>query len=52
MENKKENEKTYLDLEYEFDGCGDYDKPIEYSEQYEEFMKKLFKSFGKEFSTK
>lgn len=25
--------KDYLDLEYEWDGCGDYDEPIVYSEQ-------------------
>lgn len=37
-------EKTkndYMNLNYEFNGCGDYDKPIIYSQQSKEELKKL-----------
>ncbi len=35
----KKDAKSYLELEYEFDGCGDYDKPIVYSEQSKNELK-------------
>lgn len=37
----KKDEKDYLKLNYEFDGCGDYDKSILYSQQSKEELKKL-----------
>ena len=39
----KKDEKDYLELNYEFDGCGDYDKPVEYSEQSKNELEKLQK---------
>ena len=37
----KENKKDFKELEYEFDGCGDYDKDVEYSEQSKMELKEI-----------
>lgn len=35
--------KDYLDLDYEWDGCGDYEDSIVYSEQSKKEFEKLLK---------
>ena len=43
----KENKKDFKKINYEFDGCGDYDKVVEYSEQSKMEIKNLMERKNK-----